>query len=105
MGRPSRPVMRRIKFTPPEVAEMWGVSVEKVLTWIRNGELRAVNAATKKDGERPRYLIDLEDINDFERSRATRATGSQAQPQAGGDKGAKPKKRAWKKPPGWVEYY
>ncbi len=37
----------RTKLTPPEVAKAWGISPEKVLAWIRSGELRAVNVATK----------------------------------------------------------
>jgi hypothetical protein len=39
------------------------------MTWIRSGELRAVNAATHAGG-RPRYLIDLADIAAFEAARS-----------------------------------
>ena len=53
------------KLTPPEVARLFRVSNEKVLTWIRNGELRAINIAMRPDG-RPRYRIDREDLADFE---------------------------------------
>ena len=34
----------RTKLTPPEVAQLWGVSVGTVMIWIRNGELRAVKS-------------------------------------------------------------
>jgi predicted site-specific integrase-resolvase len=63
----------KAKLTPPEVARLWGIATEKVLAWIRSGELRAVNAATTLGG-RPRYLIDVDDLAAFERSRATTVT-------------------------------
>jgi excisionase family DNA binding protein len=59
----------RTKLTPPEVAQLWGVSVGKVMTWIRNGELRAINVAQRLGG-RPRYRIDVADLTDFENRRA-----------------------------------
>ena len=59
----------RTKLTPPEVARQWGVSIDKVLTFIRTGELRAVNFATRLSG-RPRYRIDINDLRDFEQRRA-----------------------------------
>ncbi len=57
--------IQRSKLTPPEIARMWGVSVEKVLTWIRTGELTAINAATSRTG-RPRYLVDVKALAAFE---------------------------------------
>ena len=62
----------RSKVTPPQLAKRWGVSPDKVLTWIRNGELKAVNVATRRSS-RPRYMIDVEAIKEFElvRSAAT----------------------------------
>ncbi|MBP7937822.1 MAG: helix-turn-helix domain-containing protein [Phycisphaerae bacterium] len=53
------------KLTPPEVARIFRVDAKKVISWIRSGELRAVNVATRIDG-RPRYVIDREDIAAFE---------------------------------------
>jgi hypothetical protein len=47
---------------------MWGVTVDKVLCWIRNGDLRAIDASARQS-ERPRYLIDKADIAAFEKSR------------------------------------
>ena len=58
----------RSKLTPPELARRWGVSADKVLAWIRVGELRAVNIARCAVG-RPRWLIDESDIQEFERRR------------------------------------
>ncbi len=65
----------KTKLTPPELARLWGISPDKVLTWIRRGELRAINVATTRNG-RPRYLIDIDDIRSFEarRSVVTRTT-------------------------------
>ena len=59
---------RKTKLTPPELARQWGIDVQKVLHWIKAGELRAVNLATRRDG-RPRYAIDQADIAIFEASR------------------------------------
>ena len=59
----------RTKVTPPEIARRWGVSADKVLGWIRSGELRAMNVASKLTS-RPRYLVDLADLAAFEERRA-----------------------------------
>ena len=61
----------KTKFTPPEIAADWGISVEKVLNFIRSGELRALNGASPGRNRRPRYLIDIRDLEDFERRRST----------------------------------
>lgn len=55
--------------TPSELARRYGVSPDKVLAWIRAGELQAVNVATRRTG-RPRYVILPEAISDFEASRS-----------------------------------
>ena len=57
------------KLTPPRVAERLGVSVGKILTWIRSGELAAVNLALRQSG-RPRYAVDENDLAEFEQRRA-----------------------------------
>lgn len=57
------------KISPPELARQWGLSADKVLAWIKTGELRAIDAATRRGG-RPRYLIDIADIAAFEVARA-----------------------------------
>lgn len=61
-------ITHRKKLTPPQVARLWGVSVDKVLTWIRSGELIAINASTSGSG-RPRYLVDISALEAFERRR------------------------------------
>jgi hypothetical protein len=58
----------RRKLTVPQLARQWGVAPNKVLEWIRRGELRAINLASS-DSQRPRWAIDLADIEAFERSR------------------------------------
>jgi hypothetical protein len=61
------------KLTPPAVARRYGVSPDKVLTWIRLGELRGVNIATNPSG-RPRYVVDEADLAAFEHRRAVHRT-------------------------------
>jgi hypothetical protein len=51
------------------VARRWGVSVTKVLLFIKVGELKAMNLASPGRTHKPRFLIDLEDLADFERRR------------------------------------
>jgi hypothetical protein len=63
----------RRNLTPPQLARRYGVSADKVLAWIRSGELRAVNAATRPTG-RPRRVIDPGDVVAFEQRRAARPT-------------------------------
>jgi hypothetical protein len=63
--------IQKTKITRPEVAKRWGVSVEKILAFIRSGELRAINGAFPGRNQRPRYLIDIADLADFERRRST----------------------------------
>ena len=56
------------KLTPKELAAMWGIHATKVIAWIRSGELRAMDAS-QKPGGKPRYRIDIADIEAFERAR------------------------------------
>ena len=55
--------------TPPEVARQLRVDVHAVLAWIKSGELRAVNCAVNRNGKRPRWRIDADDLAQFERGR------------------------------------
>ena len=59
----------KTKLRPPEIARRWGVSCDKILAFIRTGELRATNMVMPGRGRRPRYLIDVDDLADFERRR------------------------------------
>ncbi len=58
--------------TPGELAKYWGVSHDKVLNWIRNGQLKAINVASSPN-VRPRYRITEEGIADFQRVREENA--------------------------------
>lgn len=62
----------RTKITPPQLAAKWGVATEKIVFFIRTGELRAIDASMRQ-GERPRYLIDLADVEAFEKRREVAA--------------------------------
>lgn len=62
------PATEKSYLTPPQLAKLWGVSPEKVYAFIRSGELRAINLASRPGG-RPRYAIDPADVAAFERSR------------------------------------
>ncbi|MAT13771.1 MAG: DNA-binding protein [Planctomyces sp.] len=53
-------------FTPPELAQLWGVKPEKVIAWIRSGELRALDFSTNAGVGRPRYRICENDALAFE---------------------------------------
>ena len=55
---------------PTDVAKRFGVSPEKVIGWIRRGELRTVNIADRRDGKKPRFVIYEADLAAFEASRA-----------------------------------
>lgn len=60
----------RTAVTPPELARMWGISPDKVLSWIRSGELQAINIASDRR-LRPRYVIEKSAVEAFARSRET----------------------------------
>ena len=61
------------KLTPPQLARQLGVSPDKIVGWIRSGELRAVNIASSPKG-RPRFLIDPKDVEAFEARRSIHKT-------------------------------
>jgi hypothetical protein len=61
--------LQRQKLTPPQLAKLWGVSTAKIIAFIRSGELRAVNLAAS-NRNRPRYSIDVRDIEAFEQARS-----------------------------------
>lgn len=66
--------------TPPEYAKRLGVKPSKVLTWIRHGELRAVNVATNLSG-RPRWKIPTNAIVEFEARRAAKPAPTTGTPR------------------------
>jgi excisionase family DNA binding protein len=62
-ARPARSQPVRMQ-TPAQVGQQHGVDRETVIAWIKSGELRAVNLA-RKPGGRPRYKIDVADLDAF----------------------------------------
>lgn len=58
-------------FTPPTVARRLGIKAERVIGFIRSGELVAVNLASK-GRTRPRYRIAPEDLQAFLLRRSVR---------------------------------
>jgi transposase len=63
----SKTIERR-KYSPNEIAAMWGVATRTVIQWIQNGDLRAIDGSVRRGG-RPRYLIAEDDLLDFEQAR------------------------------------
>lgn len=60
---------QRKKISPPKIAKAWGLDPNKIIGWIKSGELRAINVATTAGG-RPRFLVDEADLAEFEARRA-----------------------------------
>lgn len=54
--------------TPPELANRWGISPDKVLNWIRKGDLKAINVASAHN-IRPTYRITEDAIEAFSSQR------------------------------------
>jgi hypothetical protein len=72
--------------SPQDVAQRLAIKPEKVIAWIRSGDLRALNtAATTGPGRRPRYKISPADLAAFETARQTSppAAPHRSEPPAG----------------------
>lgn len=66
-------------FSPAQIARARAIRPSKILTWIHNGELEALNLATNRGG-RPRWRISVEALAAFDRTRSNRAALAPAQP-------------------------
>lgn len=64
--------------TPPEIAARLGVKADRVVNWIRTGQLRAVDVGDKT---RPRWRINPADLEAFELARSNLAKLPQSQPR------------------------
>ena len=64
------------KLTVPQLSRQWGVSQNKILQFVKRGELRAMNLASH-GSTRPRYAIDIDDIAAFERARQVVVDGGE----------------------------
>lgn len=60
-----------VYLSPKQVARMWGISHDKILEFIRTGELPAFNVAAESS-RRPRYKITLAAVKQFEEGHAGR---------------------------------
>jgi hypothetical protein len=58
-------------YSPGQLAKNFGITVDKVLNWIRNGQIDAIDVSTDRSG-RPRYRIDVESIAKFKAARNPR---------------------------------
>jgi excisionase family DNA binding protein len=52
-----------------DLCQRYSVSEHTVLSWIRSGELRAVNVGRKPGSKKPRWRISEEALAAFEQSR------------------------------------
>ncbi len=59
-------------YTPPELAKRWRVKPSKVLTWIRCGELDAIDVSSRPGIGRPRFRVSSEAVERFELGRAVK---------------------------------
>jgi len=75
--------------TPPQIAKELQIRQSKPLGWIKSGRLPAINLS---EGQRPRYRVRREDLDDF-------LLGKTVVPQ-----GKVTRRRRQEKPDGWVEY-
>jgi excisionase family DNA binding protein len=64
-------------FSVRDVSGRYGVSEHTVLTWIKSGELRAVNVGRRPDAGKPRWRISEGALEAFEQLR----TASPAPPR------------------------
>ena len=56
---------------PAQVAELWGISHDKVLAFIRSGELEAFNVASRRSS-RPQFKIPRAALQAFQERRSGR---------------------------------
>ena len=57
-------------FSPKEIAQNMRITVDKVLAWIHNGQLEAIDVSSNQRGRR-RYRVDAEAIARFKAARNT----------------------------------
>ena len=69
MATATRRPQLAVYLSPSDIAVSRGINVIKVLTWIKSGELRAVNMATQA-GKLPRWRISPADLEAFDAARA-----------------------------------
>lgn len=80
-------------YTPPKLAQRWGVKPEKVIAFIRSGELRAFDISKHPGVGKPRFRISPEAVADFENHRESQQARS------------KPQKRSRARESGEINYF
>ena len=78
--------------TPPQLAKRWGIKPEKVIAFIRSGELRAFDISMRAGVGRPRFRIPVDAVIEFENRRAVTPP-------------TKPVRRRSKKPHDVIEFF
>jgi excisionase family DNA binding protein len=74
--------------SPPQIAQVVGVTPEKIIAMIRSGELRAIDVATR-GSRRPRFRVTPEDLDAWARGREAVPTPSPPAPRRGRRSGVK----------------
>jgi excisionase family DNA binding protein len=54
-----------------EVKDRYGVSENTVLSWIKSGQLQAINVGRTPAGKRPRWRITQQALEEFELARSS----------------------------------
>ena len=60
------------RLTPPKLAKIWGVKPEKVIAFIKSGELDAIDISKHPGIGRPRYRISVKAVMEFENRRSVK---------------------------------
>jgi excisionase family DNA binding protein len=86
--------MAQPAYSVPQIAERLCVNRDKVLIWIKNGQLAAVDVS-RAGGTLPRWRVLPEALDDFMKSRSSSPVIHHA----------KPRPTKVKRPPDWVDYF
>lgn len=78
---PPAPAADTTFYNPAQVAEMWGISHDKVLEFIKTGELNAFNVASK-NSRRPQFKIPGDALKAFQERRSGRDPARSLPPPA-----------------------
>lgn len=67
--------------TISQVSQLLDISHKTIMTWIRSGELTAVNLSLSRTSKKPRYRIRMKDLDSFLLSRTTNQNRIVRQPR------------------------
>jgi hypothetical protein len=57
-------------YKPRDLCRRWRVGLDRIMGWIRRGELRALDMSSSRSG-RPRFVVTPESLAEFEARRTT----------------------------------